>query len=103
MIEVKWESYCIDGGLEAQTAVEKVVRRLQRGVGSVVCPIHGRPPVLKVRGQGAASLNIEFETCCQALRERTASRTHALRSTRRTHVAAAPTSGSDRLERRAHP
>jgi hypothetical protein len=103
MIEVKWESYCIDGGLDAQTAVEKVVRRLQRGVGSVVCPTHGRPPVLKVRGQGAAGLNIEFETCCQALRERTASRMHALRSARRTNVASTSTTGSNWLERRAHP
>ena len=103
MIEVKWESYCIDGGLEAQTTVEKVVRRLQRGLGSVVCPTHGRPPVLKVRGQAAAGLNIEFETCCQVLLERTASRIHSLRSARRTSVAPGATTESGWLERRAHP
>ena len=65
MLEVKWEFQGVDQGRAVQMAVEKIVRRLQRGLGTVICPVHRRSPVLRVGGTSLASLEIGFETCCQ--------------------------------------
>ncbi len=101
MIEVKWEIEGVDGGREAQGAVEKVVRRLQPALGASVCPIHCRRPVLRVGGQGVPSLEIELETCCQALREQFTDRIRNLRSSRPS-ASAGRTSSSRLPERRSH-
>ena len=101
MIEVKWDIENSDQSREAQGAVEKVVRRLQPVWGATVCPIHCRPPVLRVRGQGVPSLKIELETCCQVLREQFTQRIQNLRSGQRTSTSAGRISSPHLVERRS--
>jgi hypothetical protein len=88
MLEVKWEFQGIDKGRTVQGAVEKIVRRLQRGLGAIVCPIHQRSPLLRVGGSTLSSLEIGFETCCQSLMDETTSRTHDIRKRGRTRALA---------------
>ena len=80
MLEVKWEFEGIDQGRTVQSAVEKIVRRLQRVLGAIVCPVHGRGPVLRVGGTTLSSLQIGFETCCQSLMDETTPRIHDIRN-----------------------
>ena len=79
MIEVKWEFEGDDQGRVAQTAVAKVVRRLQRALGTIVCPVHRRSPALIVRGHMFSTPDIGFDTCCQALMDETTARIHDIR------------------------
>lgn len=79
MIEVKWEFEGDDQGRVAQTAVDKVVRRLQRALSAVVCPVHRRSPALRVRGHMFSPPDIGFDTCCQALMDETIARIHDIR------------------------
>jgi hypothetical protein len=81
MIEVKWEfEGGIDEGQSVQSAVGKIVRRLQRGLGAIVCPYHGRSPVLRVGGTTLSSLEIGFDTCCQLLMDETTARIQNIRN-----------------------
>ena len=79
MIEVKWEFQGIDQGRTVQSAVEKVVRRLQRGLGAIICPAHKRSPLLRVGGSSLSTLDIGLETCCQRLTDETTGRIHDIR------------------------
>ena len=79
MIEVKWDFQGDDQGRVAQTAVEKVVRRLQRALGAIVCSVHRRSPALRVRGHMFSTPDIGFDTCCQALMDETTARIHDIR------------------------
>jgi hypothetical protein len=79
MLEVKWEFQGIDQGRAVQVAVEKIVRRLQRGLGAIVCPVHHRSPLLRVGGSTLSTLDIGFETCCQSLMDETTARIHDIR------------------------
>lgn len=79
MIEVKWEFQGIDQGRSVQSAVEKVVRRLQRGLGAVTCPVHHRSPLLRVGGNSLSTLDIGLDTCCQSLTDETTTRIHDIR------------------------
>lgn len=79
MIEVKWEFKGLDQDRTVQAAVEKVVRRLQRELGAIVCPIHERSPILRVSGSTLSTLDIGFETCCQSLMDETTARIHHIR------------------------
>ena len=78
MLEVKWEFQGIDQGRSVQMAVEKIVRRLHRGLGAV-CPMHKRSPVLRVGGRVLSGLDIGFETCCQSLMDATTARIDDIR------------------------
>jgi hypothetical protein len=89
MLEVKWEFQGIEEERVVQAAVEKVVRRLQRALGSIVCPTHGRSPLLRVRGTMLSTLDIGFETCCQALMDETTARIHDIRKRGKTRALAA--------------
>jgi hypothetical protein len=88
MLEVKWEFQGIDQGRAVQMAVEKIVRRLQRGLGAIVCPVHRRSPLLRVGGSTLASLEIGFETCCQSLMDETSVRIHDIRKRGKTRALA---------------
>jgi hypothetical protein len=88
MLEVKWEFQGIDQGRAVQMAVEKIVRRLQRGLGAIVCPVHHRSPLLRVGGSTLASLEIGFETCCQSLMDETSVRIHDIRKRGKTRALA---------------
>jgi hypothetical protein len=88
MLEVKWEFQGIDQGRTVQAAVEKIVRRLQRALGAIVCPIHRRSPLLRVGGSSLASLEIGFETCCQPLMDETSVRIRDIRKRGKTHALA---------------
>lgn len=88
MLEVKWEFRGIDQGRTVQAAVEKIVRRLQRGLGAIVCPIHRRSPLLTVGGSTLASLEIGLETCCQPLMDETSVRIHDIRKRGKTRALA---------------
>jgi hypothetical protein len=88
MLEVKWEFQGVDQGRAVQLAVEKIVRRLQRGLGAMVCPVHRRSPLLRVGGSSLASLDIGFETCCQSLMDETSSRIHDIRKRGKTRALA---------------
>jgi hypothetical protein len=90
MLEVKWEFQGLDQGRAVQMAVEKIVRRLQRGLGAIVCPVHQRSPLLRVGGSTLSSLEIGFETCCQSLMDETTARIHDIRKRGKTR-ALAPT------------
>ena len=79
MIEVKWEFQGIDQGRRVQSAVEKIVRRLQRGFGVIICPDHKRSPRLRVGGTSLSTLDIGFETCCQRLTDETTTRVRDIR------------------------
>ena len=80
MLEVKWEFEGLDQGQSVQSAVAKIVRRLQRGLGAIVCPVHGCSPVLRVGGTTLPSLEIGFETCCRLLMDETTARIHNIRN-----------------------
>ena len=95
MLEVKWEFQGLDEGRTVQSAVEKIVRRLQRGLGAIVCPVHGRSPLLRVGGRSLSSLDIGFETCCQSLMDEATARIHDIRKRGNTR-ALAPTEGAVR-------
>jgi hypothetical protein len=84
MLEVKWEYQGVDQGPTVQTAVEKIVRRLQRGLGAIVCPVHRRSPLLTVAGSSLASLEIGFEACCQPLMDEASLRIQDIRKPGRT-------------------
>ena len=88
MLEVKWEFQGIDQGRTVQSAVGKIVRRLQRGLGAIVCPVHGRSPVLSVGGSTLSSLDTGFETCCQSLMDETTARIHDIRKRGKTRALA---------------
>ena len=88
MLEVKWEYQGVDQGRTVQTAVEKIVRRLQRGIGAIVCPVHGRSPLLRVAGSTLASLEIGLETCCQPLMDEASVRIHDIRKRGKTRALA---------------
>lgn len=88
MIEVKWELQGIDQGRSVQSAVEKIVRRLQRGLGAIICPVHGRSPVLRVGGSTLSNLEIGFDTCCQSLKDETTARIHDIRKRGKTRALA---------------
>jgi hypothetical protein len=88
MLEVKWEFRGIDQGRAVQMAVEKIVRRLQRGLSGLVCPVHGRSPLLRLGGSSLANLDIGFETCCQSLMDETSVRIHDIRKRGRTRALA---------------
>jgi hypothetical protein len=88
MLEVRWEFQGIDKGRTVQMAVEKIVRRLQRGLGAIVCPVHRRSPLLRVGGSTLASLEIGFETCCQLLMDETSARIHDIRKRGKTRALA---------------
>ena len=88
MLEVMWEFQGVDQGRAVQMAVEKIVRRLQRGLGALVCPVHGRSPLLRVGGNSLASLEIGFETCCQSLMDETSVRVHDIRKRSKTRALA---------------
>ena len=79
MIEVKWDFQGDDQGRVAQTAVDKVVRRLQRALGTIMCPVHRRCPALRVRGHMFSTPDIGFDTCCQALMDEASARIHDIR------------------------
>ena len=79
MIEVKWDFQGDDQGRVAQTAVDKVVRRLQRALGTIMCPVHRRSPALRVRGHMFSTPDIGFDTCCQALMDETTASIHDIR------------------------
>jgi hypothetical protein len=79
MLEVQWEFRGLEEERVVQAAVDKVVRRLQRALASMVCPTHGRSPILRVRGTTLSTLDIDLETCCKALREETSARIHDIR------------------------
>ena len=79
MLEVKWEFQGVDQGRAVQVAVEKIVRRLQRALGAIVCPVHHRSPLLRVGGSTLSSLDIGFETCCQSLMDETTAQIHDIR------------------------
>jgi hypothetical protein len=86
MIEVRWDFKGDEREHAVHTAVEKVVRRLQRTIRTIVCPIHRRPPALRVRGHNLCTLDIGFETCCGALKKETSSRVHDIRSRARSQM-----------------
>ena len=88
MLEVKWEFQGLDQGRAVQMAVEKVVRRLQRGLGAMVCPVHRRSPLLRVGGSSLASLDIGLETCCQSLMDETTVRIRDIRKRGKTRALA---------------
>jgi hypothetical protein len=90
MLEVKWEFQGSDQGRTVQTAVEKIVRRLQCGLRAIVCPIHRRSPLLRVGGSTLSSLDIGFETCCQTLMDETTARIQDIRKRGRTRALARP-------------
>ena len=79
MIEVKWDFEGPDQGRAAQATVDRVIRRVQRGLGAIVCPTHGRGPALRVGGQIPSTIDIGFETCCQDLMEQTCARIRDIR------------------------
>jgi hypothetical protein len=99
MLEVKWEFQGIDQGRAVQVAVEKIVRRLQRGLGAIVCPVHNRSPLLRVGGSTLSTLDIGFETCCQSLMDETTARIHGIRRRGKTGALAptkvSPSAGVD--------
>jgi hypothetical protein len=88
MLEVKWEFRGIDQGRAVQGAVEKIVRRLQRGLGAIVCPVHRRSPLLRVGGNTISSLDIGFETCCQSLMDEATAQIHDIRKRGKTRALA---------------
>ena len=62
MIEVKWDFQGDDQGRVAQTAVDKVGRRLQRTLGTIISPVHRRSPALRVRRHMFYTPDIGFDT-----------------------------------------
>ena len=89
MLEVKWEFQGSDQGRTVQTAVEKIVRRLRRGLGAIVCPIHKCSPILRVGGSAPSGLDIGVETCCESLMNETTARVHDIRKREQTMALAA--------------
>ena len=88
MLEVKWEFQGIDEGRTVQGTVEKIVRRLQRGLGAIVCPVHRRSPRLRVAGSSLSSLDIGVETCCRSMMDETTARIHDIRKRGKTRALA---------------
>ena len=88
MLEVKWEFQGSDQGRTVQTAVEKIVRRLRRGLGAIVCPIHKRSPILRVGGSAPSGLDIGVETCCRSMMDETTARIHDIRKRGKTRALA---------------
>jgi hypothetical protein len=68
MMEVRWDFKGDELGQEAaETAVHRVLDRYSRPLANVKCPVHGKVPVLVVRGHSLDDLDLTVETCCQAL------------------------------------
>jgi hypothetical protein len=68
MMEVRWEFKGDELGQEAaETAVHRVLDRYSRPLANIKCPVHGKVPVLVVRGHSLDDLDLTVETCCQAL------------------------------------
>jgi hypothetical protein len=103
MLEVKWEFQGIDQGRTVQSAVGKIVRRLQRGLGAIVCPVHGRSPVLRVSGSSLSSLETGFETCCQSLMDEITARIHDIRKRGKTRALARTEMRHPAVVDRRHP
>jgi hypothetical protein len=90
MLEVKWEFEGSDQGRVVQAAVEKVVRRLQRAIGTIVCPVHHLRPPLRIRGYSVDTLDIAIEGCCDTLLDATAVGIRQIRHSRRRNDSVAP-------------
>lgn len=68
MMEVKWEFEGDEHGqAAAETAVQRILDRYSRPLATIRCPVHGKVPVLRVRGHSLEDLDLTVETCCEAL------------------------------------
>jgi hypothetical protein len=84
MIAVKWEFEGDDlEVITVQAAVERVLRRYQRALGSVRCPVHESGPLLIVRGRSLNDLDLSVQPCCQALVNEANARIQGARRRRR--------------------
>jgi hypothetical protein len=67
MIEVKYELEGDIDGVEAERAVERVLRYHQHVLAGLTCPFHGSLPWLRVRGRSVERLTVTIESCCESL------------------------------------